>query len=215
MNITSVPVGRLDTESTNTAHTLTLSPTTFDSIFVECVGVTSYALDTPATTINIPSTALIDGRQYHLYTHTSKLTDSSITLTFTGSNITIYRIWVLNNLITIPQVIVRNEYDSFQRGIVRQSANRRNDYIPPLGGTPDGWLVTSNIQFYRTLAEKALSDTLVNVIRNNKNVTFFADPVSEPHISFQAIWPNPNTQIRYLNRRKTAGRRISFVIQEV
>ena len=232
MNIMGIPLGsvnqtevidrRFDTFSNATTYAMHIDSVgdgtgtagIYDSIYTVTSGVSSYALDAPSLTVNIPAGASVEGLQYHLHRLTAQHSDATVNFTFTGTGVRVYQIWLMRNLLTIPQDTCRIEYNSIDRGTTRLSANRRNNYIPPLDGTPDKWAINASVEFYRNPAEKAAADTLIHIIRNNKTFTMFPDPSTHPQIAFVGIWPNTISQMRYMSRVKSVGRRVIFFAEE-
>ena len=215
----------------------------FTDIFIKCAGVSSYsaALTDP---VNITSPAartlpetvtndsrdsvpiLVDGFQndlYALWTKTDEVANlakpkaKSITLTFAGSNIRIYEVMILDRLLTLNADggFSRIEYDSIDLGAVEPDLRKRLSYVPPIGGERDKWLVNLTLLSRRTTTGRdTLADQLISLIRRYKNFVFAAEPKRYPERIFPALWPSPETQVRYLSRWKGGGRRALFSVRE-
>lgn len=143
----------------------------------------------------------------------------SITLTFTavsGETPRIYEIMVLNRLLTLNSNggFSRIEYDSIDLGTVEPDLRKRLSYVPPIGGERDKWLVNLTLQSPRKGTRETLSDQLVSFIRRYKRFVFAPEYNRYPERVFPALWPNPETQVRYISRWKGGGRRVLFSVRE-
>lgn len=210
----------------------------FTDIFIKCSGVSSYtaaftnpenitspaARTLPATVTNDSGdevSTTVDGYQHDLHNlwtdeSTAKPKAKSITLTFTGSNIRIYNVLVLDRLLSLNADggFSRIEYDSLDLGTVEPDLRKRLSYVPPIGGERDKWLVNLTLQSPRRGTRETLSDQLVSFIRRYKRFVFAPEYKRYPDRVFPALWPNPETQIRYLSRWKGSGRRVLFSVRE-
>lgn len=210
----------------------------FTDIFIKTTGVNSYtaALTDP---VNITSPAartlpetvtndsrdsvpiLVDGYQHDLHNlwtdeSTAKPKAKSITLTFTGTSPKIYEVMVLDRLLTLNADggFSRIEYDSLDLGVVEPDLRKRLSYVPAIGGERDKWLVNLTLYSPRRGARETISDKLIWFIRRYKNFVFAPEYRRYPERVFPALWPNPETQIRYLSRWKGGGRRVLFSVRE-
>ena len=214
----------------------------FTDIFVKCSGVQSYsaaltnpenitspqARTLPATVTNDSGdevSTTVDGYQHDLHNlwadeSTAKPKAKSVTLTFTAAaskTVRIYEVMVLNRLLTLNADggFSRIEYDSLDLGTVEPDLRKRLSYVPPINGERDKWLVNLTFLSPRpTTGRDTLTDQLVSFIRRYKNFVFAAEYNRHPDRVFPAVWPNPETQIRYLNRWKGSGRRVLFSARE-
>ncbi|RKU21001.1 hypothetical protein C6499_22540 [Candidatus Poribacteria bacterium] len=210
----------------------------FTDIFVKGSGVSSYsaaftnpenitspaARTLPATVTNDSRdevSTTVDGYQHDLHNlwideSTTKPKAKSITLTFTGSSPRIYEVMVLDRLLTLNSDggFSRIEYDSLDLGTVEPDLRKRLSYVPPIGGERDKWLVNLTLQSPRKGTRETLTDQLISFIRRYKRFVFAAEYNRYPDRVFPALWPNPETQIRYLSRWKGGGRRVSFSVRE-
>lgn len=213
----------------------------FTDIFIKCAGITSYtaaltnpehitspaARTLPATVTNDSRDEVrttVDGFQHDLYSlwtdeSTAKPKAKSITLTFTavsGETPHIYEIMVLDRLLTLNSDggFSRVEYDSLDLGTVEPDLRKRLSYVPPIGNERDKWLVNLTLYSPRRGARETLADQLVSFIRRYKRFVFAAEYKRYPDRVFPALWPNPETQIRYLSRWKGGGRRVLFSVRE-
>lgn len=215
----------------------------FTHIFLKCQNVASYAiaLTDPEPNIalfdrTLPETVkndsgdtvntVIDGYQHDLddlstvVSATRKLKAKSITLTFTavsGQTPRIYEIMVLDRLLTLDSNggLSRIEYDSIDLGTVEPDLRKRLSYVPPIGGERDKWLANLTLLSPRQGAVRdKIADALIYFIRRYKNFVFAAEYNRYPARVFPALWPNPETQIRYISKWKGAGRRVLFSVRE-
>ena len=207
-------------------------------IFVKGTGIRSYAaaFTDPAHIVSpaartLPSTVTndsgdtvsisVDGYQndlHNLWTDETqpKPKAKSVTLTFTGTNIRVYEVMILNRLLTLNSDggFSRIEYDSIDLGSVDDDLRGRLSYVPPIGGERDKWLCRLTALSRRRSERDKIADQLIRFIRKYKNFTFAAEYNRYPERVFPALWPNPETQIRYLTRWKGAGRRALFTVRE-
>ena len=211
----------------------------FTDIFVKGSGITSYsaALTDPVNITSPQPRTLpdnvtndsgdevsitdLDGFQndlHNLWTDetAAKPKAKSITLTFTGTSPKIYEVMVLDRLLTLNADggFSRIEYDSLDLGTVEPDLRKRLSYVPPIGGERDKWLVNLSLYAPRRGARETISDKLIWFIRKYKNFVFAPEYKRYPARVFPALWPNPETQIRYLSRYKGGGRRVLFSVRE-
>ena len=211
----------------------------FTDIFIKCKNVSSYtaaftdpenitspAARTPPKTVKNDSgdtvSTTVDGYQHDLHSlwedeSTDKPKAKSITLTFTGTSPRIYEVMILNRLLTLNSDggLSRIEYDSIDLGTVEPDLRKRLSYVPPIGGERDKWLANLTLLSPRTRTTRdTIADTLIACIRRYKRFVFAAEYNRYPDRVFPALWPNPETQIRYLSRWKGAGRRALFSVRE-
>ena len=144
----------------------------------------------------------------------------SITLTFTAATRQpprIYEVMVLDRLLTLNSDggLSRIEYDNLDLGTVESDLRKRLSYVPPIGGERDKWLTHLTLLSPRTsVARDTIADALISFIRRYKNFVFAAEYNRYPDRVFPALWPNPETQVRYLSRWKGGGRRVLFSVRE-
>ena len=216
----------------------------FTDIFIKCSGVASYAAEltnpeniTSPQARTLPETVtndsndtvsiLVDGFQNDLHSlwqdttlGISKPKAKSVTLTFTAAaskTARIYEVMVLDRLLTLNADggFSRIEYDSIDLGDVEPDLRKRLSYVPPINGERDKWLVNLTLLSPRTATGRdTLADQLVSFIRRYKSFVFAPEYKRHPDRVFPAVWPNPETQIRYLSRWKGGGRRVLFSVRE-
>ena len=215
----------------------------FTDIFVKSKGVSGYSIaltdpepsglsfndrTLPETVTNDSGDTVettVDGYRHDLHSlwtdeSTAKPKAKSITLTFTavtGQTPRIYEVMILDRLLTLDSDggFSRIEYDSIDLGTTEPDLRGRLSYVPPIGGERDKWLCHLTLLSPRqNNARDILADRLISLIRRYKNFVFAAEPKRYPDRIFPALWPNPETQIRYLSRWKGAGRRALFSVRE-
>ena len=211
----------------------------FTDIFIKCSGVASYsaALTDPVNITSpqprtlpenvtndsrdtVPIT--VDGFQHDLHSlwedeSTAKPKAKSVTLTFTGSNIRIYNVLVLDRRLSLNANggFSRIEYDSIETGSYETDLRGHRSYVPALGGTRDKWLVNLTLDSRRTTTGRdTIADDLIHFIRKHKSFVFAPEPKRYPDRIFIAGWGEAQTAIRYISRWKGAGRRVSFSVRE-
>ena len=123
---------------------------------------------------------------------------------------------ILNRLLTLNADggFSRIEYDSLDLGAVQPDLRGRLAYVPPINAERDKWLVNLTLLSPRSTDRDTLADQLVSFIRRYKNFVFAPEYNRYPERVFPAVWPTPETQIRYLSRWKGAGRRVLFSVRE-
>ena len=227
----------------DTAGDGTGNPAEFTDIFVKGSGIVSYTIawtdpeNLTANSLTNPQTRTLptgvtndsgftafitdrDGYQNDLYHFWNvaqlKPKATALTLTFTGTNVQVHEVMILNRLLTLNSDggFRRIEYDSIDLGSVDDDLRGRLDYVPPIGGERDKWLVRLTALSRSGLARDMVADRLINFIRKHKNFVFAPEYNRYPDRVFPALWPNPESQIRYLARWKGAGRTVSFSVRE-
>ena len=215
----------------------------FTDIFVKCKNVSSYTAaftnpenitspasrTLPETVTNDSGDAVsitdLDGYQNDLYSLWDDTQDpkplkpraKSITLTFTGSSPRIYEVMVLDRLLTLNSDggFSRIEYDSLDLGTVEPDLRKRLSYVPPIGGERDKWLVNLTLLSRRSgTGRDTIADALISFIRRYKRFVFAPEYHRYPDRVFPAVFPNPETQVRYLSRWKGGGQRALFSVRE-
>lgn len=213
----------------------------FTDIFVKGSGIVRYAaaLTRPAHITSpqprtLPSTVKndsgdnvsitdLDGYQNDLHTLWTDETQpkpkaTALTLTFTGTNVQVHEVMILNRLLTLNSDggFSRIEYDSISLGSVDEDLRGRVSYTPPIGGERDKFIVNVTLLSRRNGTERdTIADALLNVIRTHKLFVCAPEYRRYPDRVFPAIWPDPQTALRYIARWKGAGRRCLFSVREI
>ena len=214
----------------------------FTDIFIKCSGVRSYtAAFTNPEHITSPATRtlpqmvtndsgdsvpiIVDGFQNDLFSlwddsglnPPPKPQAKAVTLTFTGTSPRLHEIMILDRRLSLNSDggLSRIEYDSIDLGTVEPDLRKRLSYVPPIGGERDKWIANLTLLSPRTgVTRDTIADALISFIRRYKRFVFAAEYNRYPDRVFPALWPNPETQIRYLSRWKGAGRRANFSVRE-
>lgn len=209
-------------------------------IFVKGSGIASYAvaLTNPENIASPPARILpstvkndsgdtvsivdLDGFQNDLHTLWTDETQpkpkaKAITLTFTGTNVRVNEVMILNRILNLAgnRLFSRIEYDSIDLGSVDDDLRGRLTYTPPIGGERDKWSVLYRLISRPSATERdRLADQLIYFIRNYKHFVLAAEYHRYPERVFPAVFPNPETQLRYISDWKRAGRRALFTVRE-
>lgn len=204
----------------------------YRAAFTDPANITSPQERTPPATVKNDSgdevsITDLDGFQNDLHTlwqdrtlGISKPKAKSITLTFTaktGETAQIYEVMILNRLLTLNSDggFSRIDPDSIDLGTVEPDLQKNLSYVPPIGGTRDKWLLNLTLRSPRINGVRdTVADKLIWLIRRYKNFVFAPEYNRYPDQVFPALWPNPETQIRYLSKWKGAGRRVLFSVRE-
>ena len=117
----------------------------------------------------------------------------SVTLTFTGTNIRVYEVMILNRLLTLNSDggFSRIEYDSIDLGSVDDDLRGRLSYVPPIGGERDKWLCRLTALSRRRSERDKIADQLIRFIRKYKNFTFAAEYNRYPERVFPRALAEP------------------------
>lgn len=201
----------------------------YSAAFTNPENITSPAARTLPETVTNDSkdtvSTIVDGFQHDLHNlwtdeSSAKPKAKSITLTFTavtGETPRIYEVMILDRLLTLNSDggFSRIEYDSIDLGTVEPDLRKRLSYVPPINAERDKWLVNLTMRSQRTTTGRdTLADQLVAFIRRYKQFVFAPEYNRYPERIFPALWPNPETQVRYLSRWKGSGRRVLFSVRE-
>ena len=192
------------------------------------IGVTLQPRTVPQTVTNDSGDTVSivdnDGFQNDLYNlwpveTVAKFGAKSLTLTFSAKQnetVKIYEVMVLDRLLTLNADggFSRLEYDSIDLGAVEPDLRGRLSYVPAINAERDKWLVNLTLLSPRSTDRDTLADQLVSFIRRYKSFVFAPEYNRYPERVFPAVWPTPETQIRYLSRWKGAGRRVLFSVRE-
>ncbi|MDE0398862.1 MAG: hypothetical protein OXL96_13790 [Candidatus Poribacteria bacterium] len=212
----------------------------FTDIFVKAVGCTGYAAALtnpvgisspqartfPDNVINDSGdTVLItdlDGFKNDLHSlwtdeSTPKPKAKSVTLSLTGTSPQLYEVMILDRILTLNADggFSKIEYDSIDLGVVDADLRGRLDYVPPINAERDKWLVNLSARSLRQKGGRdTVADLLIHLIRRYKSFVFAPEYNRYPERVFPAVWPSPDTQIRFIAGWKGAGRRVHFSVRE-
>ena len=159
-----------------------------------------------------------NGRRYDLYrvplVSDADQTAQALNFTFVGASPKIYLLAVLKAEFTLEEgTFDVTDIDSVQLGRIADQADKSQTYIPPLFNKSDVWSVRLRAELYGSRHPESKANELVAFIRNHKTYFAAVDTEIHPELMFAGIFPNPETQIRYITRNKS-GRRVGFSLRE-
>lgn len=159
-----------------------------------------------------------NGRRYDLFRvpQVSEADQEAQTLSFTlvGTNSKVYLLAVLKADFELTEgAFDITDIDSVQLGRAADQADKSQTYIPPLFNKSDIWRVRLRAELYGSRHPEPKALELVAFIRNNKHYFAAVDTEIHPELIFAGIFPNPETQIRYITKNKS-GRRVGFTLRE-
>lgn len=212
------------------------SPTAVDAVFLKYTGsITSYTF-TPsggvgsAFTRTVPTTTTdfngntvsleVDGFLHDLYELTADVTATSVRMQFTGTNLRIYALALLETGLEIPPYGSRGATVSDmtprlidRSGRTADSPNGDTRWIRGIGATREKWTVDIQVDFRSnpvTLTAKAF----LYWRAKNRNL-FFANEFSRnPDEVYPAAFVDAAAGIPYRSTLITNGRRVSFQVAE-
>ena len=203
--------------------------TDFDHIFVRCSGVTSYELSLGSISQGIrtlPATLQVtgaeppisdvsitrDGYQHDLLALERALTGASVSLTFTGSDIKINEVLILNRSAIANQNYTRLDHsktdvnsnlDQGQSGEVSRTLSARGDRLR--------WRSDLSVEFVSADED---SEAFLNWINENPHVVIAHDPQLYPWRVYRARFLGSRYNIPYVSKVLDKGESVSFQIQE-
>ena len=159
-----------------------------------------------------------NGRRYDLFrvpqVSNADQTAQTLDFIFVGTGAKIYLLAVLKAEFELAEgAFDVTDINSVQLGGVADQANKSQTYIPPLFNKSDIWSVRLRAELYGSRHPEPKAKELVAFIRNNKHYFVAVDTENHPELIFSGIFPNPETQIRYITGNKT-GRRVGFTLRE-
>ena len=141
-------------------------------------------------------------------------TAATLDFTFVGASAKIYLLAVLKADFELAEgAFDVTDIDSVQLGRVADQADKSQTYIPPLFNKSDVWRVRLRAELYGSRHPESKAKELVAFIRNNKHYFVAVDTEIHPELMFAGIFPNPETQVRYISKNKS-GRRVGFTLRE-
>ena len=144
----------------------------------------------------------------------AELEAQTLNFTLVGTNIKVYLLAVLKAEFELAEgAFDVTDIDSVQLGRVADQADKSQTYIPPLFDKSDVWRVRLRAELYGSRHPESKSNELVAFIRKNKHYFVAVDTEIHPELIFAGIFPNPETQIRYITGNKI-GRRVGFSLRE-
>lgn len=131
--------------------------------------------------------------------------DTEITLEFTGTGKEIYEVMVLNSVLEIGanSKFIKVEHNLIDRGgLIQEDIGGGISKAPAINNTR--WKY--DINYGAIFANGDANDTLIEFITENSNFGFCEEYSRFPWIVFPAVFPDLNTQIKFLTRQKNDNR---------
>ena len=212
--------------------------TEFTHVFIKCTGVTEVSINSES--ITIPSTVVnyagrdvrIDPDGYQNFLHQSydyvgaKPTAKTIELAFTGSNIKIYEVMILDEVLYLDsnRSFTEISYRMADRSsILQKDLAERITKVP--GINQDRWKWDINYQqlflpeqINPTDLDEDIYNKVLNFIRNrtlSDNFVFCGKYSDYPQRIYPATFPNPEMQMAFLSRFTGSGESIDFTVMEL
>ena len=219
-----------------TYGTTATTNTTINFIWIKGSGITNYTLSVPtgmgsgmgvAAQVIQPTVTTPDGQivnttinniQHELLDLSNLTTDGTLDcveaqLVFTGVNVRIYEIMLLESLLYInPEGNFTNIESTYIDNTLNQTNIRGESIrIRSLASRPK-WSVNYTIHF----RNDSIVDytTFSNLINNNHNFVFSQQYNKYPERVYPATWGGTNFSQRYFSRRISSGNLVDFQIQE-
>ena len=210
--------------------------TTINFIWIKGTGITNYTLSVPSgmgsgagvtTQVIQPTVTPPDGTtisttinniQHELLDLSSLSTDGTLNcveaqLVFTGVNVRIYEIMLLESLLYLDS---ENNFTNIESTYVDNTLNQTNIRgesirIRSLASRPK-WSINYTIHFRNSSTVDY--PTFSNMINNNHNFVFSQQYNRYPERVYPATWASGNFSQRYISRRISSGILVDFQIQE-
>ena len=162
---------------------------------------------------------IINGRHYetfHWENSNIKATARYLTITFTGSNIKIYKVLVLNSVLEIAdggftEVVFNDELPGFEQ----VSARGRRSVAPGIAGAG----VKHRLRLSTRPAHADRTDAVPRAVHafmaKYSEFCFALEPSRYPDLVFEAMNGERQVESRYRTGWKAQGRQTDFIIQEL
>ena len=227
------------TETDFTIQTFGATETTstvVDYIFIKCSGVQSYSLSVPSgsgfgngfTNKTIPQYTSVDGItvdtfyrdttgriiQHDFYPlGNDRLLCTEAQLTFTGSDIRIYEIMLLQGILVLSpeETFTDIQHQKISNTIPKTNIKGESFSIRSLSSRGK-W--SSRYRAFFNLESPIPIETLIDVIENNQNFVFVPEWNRFPSRVYLATWGTTNFPERYRTRYISAGSYLDFEIVE-
>ena len=225
------------TFSTETDYNINIAvggnPTRVDAVCVKGTGIEGHSAEPtggsgsgytnrmmPSTVKNWEGTAVsttVFGLQHDLYLLDSHFTATNVRLRFTGPDVKITEILLLEFGMEIDANgdFTQIDPDSVDRsGRIDEGPGGRLRYSAPLGGERDKWEVDCTV---RVVPGKTLLETPEEFLywrADNRNHVFCMEPSRFPWRIFPAVFVGKSVPIRYRTDSKTSGEILSFRVAE-
>ena len=174
----------------------------------------------PSTVKNWEGTdvsTVVAGFQHDLYLLDSHFTATSVRVTFTGTDVKITEIMLLEFGLEIDSnadftEIATNFVD--RTGVVHPDPSGGISYTPPLGGGRDRWQIDYAV---KVVPGKTLLETPEDFLywrAKNRNHVFCMEPSRFPWRIFPAVFVGKSVPVRYRTDDKTGGEILNFRVAE-
>ena len=209
------------------------NPTRVDAIFVKGQDIERHSAEPtggtgsgysnrrmPSTVKNWEGTdvsTVVAGFQHDLYLLDSHFTATSVRVTFTGTDVKITEIMLLEFGLEIDSnadftEIATNFVD--RTGVVHPDPSGGISYTPPLGGGRDRWQIDYAV---KVVPGKTLLETPEDFLywrAKNRNHVFCMEPSRFPWRIFPAVFVGKSVPVRYRTDDKTGGEILNFRVAE-
>ena len=209
------------------------NPTRVDAIFVKGQDIERHSAEPtggtgsgysnrrmPSTVKNWEGTdvsTIVNGFQHDLYLLDQHFTATSVRVTFTGTDVKITEIMLLEFGLEIDSnadftEIATNFVD--RTGVVHPDPSGGISYTPPIGGGRDRWQIDYAV---KVVPGKTLLETPEDFLywrAKNRNHVFCMEPSRFPWRIFPAVFLGKSVPVRYRTDDKTGGEILNFRVAE-
>ena len=209
------------------------NPTRVDAIFVKGQDIERHSAEPtggtgsgysnrrmPSTVKNWEGTevsTIVNGFQHDLYLLDSHFTATSVRVTFTGTDVKITEIMLLEFGLEIDSnadftEIATNFVD--RTGVVHPDPSGGISYTPPIGGGRDRWQIDYAV---KVVPGKTLLETPEDFLywrAKNRNHVHAQEPSRFPWRVFPAVFLGKSVPVRYRTDDKTGGEILNFRVAE-
>ena len=161
---------------------------------------------------------VINGRHWDLFNWSGNIknTASSVTFTFTGSNIKIYGLYILDAIIEMVEGETYSvEWTQQLAGFEQTSARGRSNIVPPIAGQRDKKLVALTTRPKYGDREDLLARKIDAFMSQYPEFFWITEYGRYPDQMFRAGNGDRNVRYQYRSDWKALGRRASFIIKEL
>ena len=214
------------------------TPSVINYVFVKCSGVSNYSLTVPAgagsgggfanrviseyteadgitvDTFYADARGRIIQHDFAPLNATQRLTATEVQLNFTGSDIRIYEIMLMQGILVIqPEELFTNiEHTRVSNSISKTNIRGENFNIRSLASRSK-W--SSRYTAFFSLDTELAQETLIEVIENNKNFVFVPEWNRFPPRVYLATWGTSTFPSRYRSTYINGGSYLDFEVLEL
>lgn len=204
------------------------SPTTFDHIFLKCSGVVSYTLTVDGVSqgmrllpaaIQIPDafpaiadvSITRDGWQHDLYKLSAALSGRQVQLTFTGTDVKINEVLILEKSVILNQNYTNIAHSKVDIDSVLHESEEGEESREIISGVDRlRWMSACTLEF---LADDVNYEVFLDWIEDNPNCVVAQDEIY-PWRVYKAAFPEMRHNAPYLCSVREAGNIVSFRLLE-